>query len=335
MKTLKKIGIGLLILLALLIILGIFIPKDVHVSQERVLDAPSNYVFNIMNDLKNTPLYNDWVIKDPEMELTYGNIYMGEGASYSWKSKTSGNGQITYLKSMSHDSIVAKMVFEGMDESSIKYLFIPDGNKTNMKWEMQSTMGFPYNLFKWFFTHSMKKAFNNSFDHLSLLLEERKKGVYGGYQINEELYKEKNYIISRDEVGFANIQKFYTQNLGAIFKKIQTETVVMDGQPSGLFFKYDQTKGVTDMAVGVPVLEAISISDLSSLTLPSSQALVINYYGDYNATEKAHSAMDDYMRDRNMLSNPPVIEEYVTDPLKEKDPSKWLTKIIYYISSKN
>ena len=42
--------------------------------------------------------------------------------------------------------------------------------------------------------------------------------------------------------------------------------------------------------------------------------------------------MDEYMKDFGLLNNPPIIEEYVTDPSTEKDPAKWLTKIIYYIA---
>lgn len=335
MKTLKKIGIGLLILLVLLTIIGLLLPKDIHVSETRTFNAPTNYVFNIMNDLKNAPLYNDWVMKDPKMKLSYGDITMGNGASYSWDSDMQGKGMITYDKSVSPDSIVAKMIFNESDESKMKYSFTPNGESTNMTWEMHSEMGFPYNLFGWFFKYQMRKAYNNSFDNIEQLLGTRLKGNYSGYQINEELIKEKNYIISRDEVAFTNIQKFYSQNLTAIFQKLQTETVVMDGMPSGLFFKYDETKGVTDMAVGVPVMEAISIAELSTITLPSSQAIVVDYYGPNDATEKAHYAIENYMRDRNLLSNSPIIEEYVTDVLKEKDPAKWLTKIIYYYSKDN
>jgi effector-binding domain-containing protein len=27
----------------------------------------------------------------------------------------------------------------------------------------------------------------------------------------------------------------------------------------------------------------------------------------------------------------PVVEEYITDPMTEKDPNKWLTKIYYFV----
>jgi effector-binding domain-containing protein len=227
------------------------------------------------------------------------------------------------------------MAFEGMGNSSIIYSLVPDGDKTKLTWEMHSHLGFPYNLMKFFFKYSVSKAYNMSFDNIEVLLEERKKGVYGGYAVDEVLMKEKNYLMNRDEVALANIQQFYTRNLGAIFQKIQNEGLVMDGKPSGLFFKYDENKGVTDMASAIPLMESVSMEGLSSYNIPAGPALNIDYYGDYAKTGSAHVALENYMQDRNYLVNPPSVEEYVTDPLEVKDPTKWLTQIRYYYSSTN
>ena len=38
------------------------------------------------------------------------------------------------------------------------------------------------------------------------------------------------------------------------------------------------------------------------------------------------------MKDRGYLLDPPIIEEYVTDPTQEKDPSKYLTRITRYFT---
>jgi effector-binding domain-containing protein len=40
--------------------------------------------------------------------------------------------------------------------------------------------------------------------------------------------------------------------------------------------------------------------------------------------------MDVYLKEKN-LTHSYVIEEYVTDPMMEKDTAKWLTNIFYLI----
>jgi len=53
--------------------------------------------------------------------------------------------------------------------------------------------------------------------------------------------------------------------------------------------------------------------------------------GGYNGLEQAHLAMDDYMKANNLENQPPVIEEYITDPGSEPDSNKWVTKITYLV----
>jgi effector-binding domain-containing protein len=195
-------------------------------------------------------------------------------------------------------------------------------------------MGFPYNVMGPIFKFTMKRQFGKGLSALEALAEKRiEKKEYFGYVVKEESILERHFVMSRSNVAIVDIQKYFTQSLGAIFQKVQNEGLTMKGMPSGLFFNYDQAKGMTDMAAAIPVNEEKAIKDLTSITLPKQVGLVIDYYGDFANTDKAHRAMEAYMKDRNLLSNPPNVEEYVTDPLQEKDPSKWLTKIIYYYSS--
>jgi len=46
----------------------------------------------------------------------------------------------------------------------------------------------------------------------------------------------------------------------------------------------------------------------------------------------AHEALGAYMEEKNMKLVGAVMEEYVTDPMSEKDQSKWLTKISYPVA---
>jgi hypothetical protein len=61
---------------------------------------------------------------------------------------------------------------------------------------------------------------------------------------------------------------------------------------------------------------------------------LIEYLGDYAKTGEAHSAMDEYMAEKKLQSIPPVMEEYVTDPVEEPDTAKWLTRILYFVTAK-
>lgn len=335
MKVLKKIGIILGIALLVFLILGLIMSKKITVVKSVDMDAPANYVYNIVNDLTTNEQWNAWAKEDTTTKIILGDITSGPGASYSYTSQSTGNGELKYTEVKTGQEITGHMSFEGGDPSPFKYTFTPDGNTSEMNWEMTMKLPYPMNVFSPFMKWMMKSSFKKSMKNIEEIAIQRfEKSEYLGYKIETQKVDARHFVMNRSMVSFPNIQKFYTQNLGAIFQKVQEKGITMNGMPSGLFFKYDPSKNETDMAAAIPVKEYTDIEGLTSLTIPSKDALVLNYYGDYEGVEKAHSAIDAYMKDRNLVYDPPVIEEYVTDPLEEKDPGKWLTKVIYYLASK-
>lgn len=337
MKVLKKIGIVLGILLLIFILLGIFMPKDFTVSYTREIDTPANYLYNLAYNLKAANTWNPWLAEDPSTELTYGLKSSGQGASYTWKSDKMGSGYASYTQTIPYKSIEANLYFEGMDTSTYSFVFEPvDEESTQVTWAMNFDMGFPTNVFAPLYKYMIKRSYKKGLKKLEEIAEARfEDGIYDGYKVKESDEDQKTFLMNRSVVPFADIQKFYTQNLGAIFQKVQDEGLTMKGMPSALYFNYDETHQTTDMAAAIPLTREAEVKDLSSLQIPAKEAIVVDFYGDYNAIGPAHEAIDAYMLDRDLLMDPPVIEEYVTDPLKEKDPSKWLTRVVYYYTKAN
>jgi effector-binding domain-containing protein len=332
----KKTLIVLGALLVLFLLLGIFMSKEVDVSITKKLDAPVSYLYNLVNNQKDGPQWNPWIEEDPKMELSFGEKTEGEGSSYSWKSEKMGNGSVTYIKSVLNKEIEADLNYEGMDPSKYSFKFEPvDKDETNITWNMKTSIGFPSNVFSPFFKYMIKKSYKKGLANLEEVAQVRMEDAkYNGYEVKEVLKEKRDFIMNRQIVGTKDIQQFYTKNLGAIFQKVQDAGLTMKGMPCGLFFKY-QVNGQTDMAAAIPVSQAKEIKDLSGISLPTQQAAEIDYYGDYNGLTRAHDAIQSYLKDRGMLYNAPIIEEYVTDPIKEKDPAKWLTKVTYFYTKGN
>ncbi len=335
MNILKKIGLVIAIIFALILIAGLFLSGDLKVEAEREFNAPKEYLFNLMNDMKDVPLWNNWVIDDPEIELHFSPVTMGKGAFYTWASEKSGEGQLSFRNVYKSDSIVATLQFGDMDESLVKYEFANESSKTKVKMTMKSHMGFPYNLMKWFFKRSVFNSYEKSFDHMEKVIEERKNGKYYGFQIKESDEPEKYYLSNRDIVASDEVNNFYAQNMTSIFKKIQDEGVMMNGKPSALFYERNNSNQESDVAAAVPLNAEFSMEGLVSITLPRSNAVTIDYFGDKSGIEKAHRAAKAYMRDRGYFKKLPIVEEYVTDAVEIKDPSKWQTRLLYYFDVKN
>jgi len=334
MKTLKRIGIGLAILAILLIVAVIFVPTELSVDVSKTLDAKHTTLFNIVNDMTLEDEWNPWRAEDSTMVSTFGDKTKGVGASYSWESTDMGNGSASYREVVRNEKIVSDLLFDGMGGGSATYYFTPEEKKgTTVRWTLDSKTDRPMNLMNLLIKRSVKKSYEQGLQNLEKLAQLREKqGLYRGYQVREELLTGRTYVTQRDVVAFEKATQYYTQNLGPLFQQIQAAGVVMDGYSSALVYNHDPKNGTLDMAAAVPIIEEVDIMGGTTETIATRKAVMVDYYGDISGTEIAHLAIDEYLADRQMRHDWPIIEEYVTQPSEEPDPEKWLTRVIYLIA---
>ena len=334
-KFLWSIVIILIVFMALAISFMALSPKNMNYEAEQSIDAPPHMVFNLVNDLSKWTLWSPVLELDPDAENTYSDNTVGQGARWSWKgNELVGEGQRKILESVAGDSIITEIEFSGLPTlSQGKWTFVRDGDATIVTWAYKGgNTSFPYRPFNVLYKRGFKKTYKKGLKKLKQIAEERAKNkLYRGYKIADDVIESRIYLMNRQEVRLENVQQFYAQNLGALFMKAQNANMTMDGMPSGLFFNEISESNVVDMAAAIPVREDRNVEGAQLMIVPEGRAVQVNYYGDYSGITKAHEAIDDYIKDYGLLKVMPVIEEYMTDPGEEKDPSKWLTRVIYYI----
>lgn len=343
MKKVLYYILGFLLLLVL-IYLGLCAigTKNFNTEKSLTIDAPKNMLFNMVDDYKTMQKWSPWFDKDPDMKIEYGASTQGMDASYSWSgNKQVGSGKMTTIESTPATVHKARMEFEGFDDASTaEFNFNDKEGKTEVIWKHYSESDLPFLMrgMMWITgaKKTMEKDFVTGLNRMAELAADRVKNkMYDGYKIIENTQDEKHFVMNRQEVPFGSVQQFYAANLGSLFAKVQSADVEMDGKPCGLFYNINQSTQKADMAAAIPIKDPLAIKGAQSLSLPESQSVVVEYYGDYQGTVKAHDAIASYMNDYGLLHNPPYIEEYVTDPGEEPDPKKWLTKITYYINDNN
>lgn len=338
MRTFLKYLIIILVLLALIAVgLMALSPSQLKFSEEITVKAPANMVFNMVNDFKKWESWSPWQEMDPDAVHTFTDKSAGVGAKWGWKgNKEVGEGSQSITESVPGQKIRTSLKFGGWDlESFSDWTFKEKDGKTTITWDFQGgETPFVFRPFNLMMKSGQKKTYKKGLANIKNLVEDRAKNkIYGGYKITEVYQGTKNYIMSRQVVDIDKVQQFYTQNLTALFMKTQGADLEMDGMPSSLFYSWDDVNGKTDMAVAFPLKEPTNIPGTIAQTISDGKALVVDYYGDSDKMAPVHIAIQDYMRDHNLLINYPIVQEKITDPEKEKDPTKWLTKVTYYITN--
>lgn len=338
MKFLKYL-LGLLVLLILIwVALNFIAPKDVEVSRSQEIKANKSIVFNLINDLENWKQWSPWLAQDTSMTMVMGDKTIGVGGNYKWISPNMGNGSMEIIASEESSSMKTKLLFEGWDTPSYgTWALEENAGKTKITWGMTGEGDIPWYqrgfMMLMGFKGTLESSFESGLKNIKEIAEQRAQGKYGSYQVKSTSVPEKHFVMTRAEINEKDITQFYARSLPSLYSSVTKSGTETNGMPCGLFFKTDEKNGKVDLGAAIPVNKPAIVKDAISFSTPSKKAVVVDYYGDYEKTNMAHTAIKSYLKDNAMLYDPPYIEEYVTDPGKETDPKKWLTRITYFIAA--
>src|SRR5688572_16818203 len=84
-NMLKKIAIGVLVVLAIVLGLAAMKPDTFTVQRMVTIKAPPEKIMPLISDFRNWPSWSPWEHLDPAMQRTYAGAPSGKGAIYSWK----------------------------------------------------------------------------------------------------------------------------------------------------------------------------------------------------------------------------------------------------------
>jgi len=142
---LKKILIGIPVVIILFLIVVAMQPSEYRVVRSLTMAAPPETVFPHVNELKQWAAWNPWEKIDPNMKLTYDGPASGTGASYSWVGNSEvGEGKMTITDSRTNESVKLKLEFfkpmAGVSDAELT--FRPQGNQTEVTWSMSGENNF-------------------------------------------------------------------------------------------------------------------------------------------------------------------------------------------------
>jgi len=337
MKILKKIAIGLLILVGLLVVIGFFMPRKSEVTRSVVINASPETVFPFVNNLKNWELWSPWQAMDPTVKLTYGTVYEGVGGTYSWDGPETGKGTVTITSSEFPKQMLNDVTFDGMGTSKAAYNLEQVEGGTKLSWSFESDNGM--NPFMRLMSVVMEGMLGDQFDQglnkIKELAEKAPKVESKNWKGKVEpamviKLAEQHYLAYHDTASVATISQKLGMAYGEIGKAVGAQKLAVVGAPFAIYFSQSTTNFEFDAAL--PVSKAgKDAGKVKAGKIASGNAVVVSFYGDYSQTPLAHETADKFiLSEKKQVIGAPW-EEYVTDPQTEKDTMKWLTRVYYPI----
>jgi Polyketide cyclase / dehydrase and lipid transport len=141
----RKILIGLALLIVVFLVVAAFQPSDFRVARSISIAAPPAAIFPRVNDFHQWVAWSPWEKLDPEMKRTYEGPSAGSGASYGWVGNNKvGEGRATIVESRPNELIRIKLDFVKpfASTSLAEYTFRAEGNQTTVTWSMAGEKNF-------------------------------------------------------------------------------------------------------------------------------------------------------------------------------------------------
>ncbi|MEO5890732.1 MAG: SRPBCC family protein [Ferruginibacter sp.] len=175
MKILKKIGLAILIIIAIPLTIALFVKKEYNVEREVVINKPGKEVFDYVKHLKNQDNYSKWVMMDPNMKKDFRGTDGTVGFVYAWDgNKDAGKGEQEIKNINEGVSMDVEVRFEKPMEGTARTPIITEAlsaNQTKVKWSMQGKNKYPLNFMNLFIDKILGKDLETSLTTLKGILE--------------------------------------------------------------------------------------------------------------------------------------------------------------------
>lgn len=327
MKILRFLGILILLLVAILLIVGLFAPKDITIERSVVVNAPQNAASDYMFRFSNFKSWSPWQDLDSNMTSSIEGNDGQVGCKYSWSGKEVGVGNMVVTNRTAEEMDVDLNFVKPFEKHSKSLWKVVDaGNhQSKISWSFSSHYGFPWNglMMIMGMKKMMGKDFDKGLNKLKTVIENQ--SATPNFSIQEVQFPGGHYVGIRQTVGYADMEKFFSNSYEQLGKAAGEK---ISGKPVGIFFTADDKAQSFDVMAAFPTKDTQPIANTTSQDIPASSAYTIAYKGGYSGSYAAHEALKKQVETNHKKINF-VIEEYVVNPGDTKDSNAYETNIYY------
>lgn len=142
MKALKVLLIVAALLLAVGLGGGLLLSPKFTVSRTLTINAAPEKIYALIADPRGWALWSAWNRRDPAMAIEYSGPASGAGAVWAWKSKSQGDGRMTFTSAEAPKRLGYELFFPDFGTTSTgDFRLDANGGATQVTWTMNGDMG--------------------------------------------------------------------------------------------------------------------------------------------------------------------------------------------------
>ena len=142
MRMLKWLLAVVVVLAVVVLAGGLLISPTYSVQRSISINAPAAKIYALVASPKAWQRWSAWNQRDPQMQVTYGGPDSGAGATWSWASKSEGDGRMTFTAAEADKRLAYELYFPDFGSTATGALTLqPEGAATRVTWSVDGDMG--------------------------------------------------------------------------------------------------------------------------------------------------------------------------------------------------
>lgn len=330
------------VITALIVItIGLFLPKNVHVERRVEIDRPAATVFALVNGFSWFPAWSPWSEKDPGILYQYEGPKAGTGAQLRWRGdpRLVGSGSQVITKSVPYSTVRMNMQVDQMGDA-VSYFQID-----RLAEGVSLTWGFDANVVEGhaFFSSLLNRYFALFFDRW--IGPDYEQGLMRIKQLAETLpdsdFEDLEvdiinaeamdilYVVAGTRFAEGNVAASLASAYREIMALMAEHSIERQSQPMAITRAWDAENYEFDAAIPVTRNDVPPRGNVRAGQSPSGRAIRAVHRGSYDRMGSTYRKLEAYLSAHGLEQGNVSWEHYISDP--GQTPTDQTVTHIYYL----
>jgi effector-binding domain-containing protein/uncharacterized protein YndB with AHSA1/START domain len=320
---------------ALLIIVGLLLPRHSRVEVSTLVDAPPATVFALVNDFRRVDLWSPRTATDPNARVTFSGPDRGVGATVTWDGAIVGSGTQTIVESRPYEHVATTINPGEPGEARTWFDIGPENGNTRVTWGFAHDHGL--NLVGRYFglllSGVVTREFGNGIAALKELAESLPRTDFGDLEVE-------HLVVDPLQIAFLPMTappeaSAISEAMGKAYFQILTfidaHGLAEAGAPMSIVRGFAGSQLRFDAAIPVRGVTDATPRDAATVKLGytySGPAIRVRHVGSYRQLGATHRKIAAYLAALGLARNGDAWETYINDPTRVPE-AELLTDIYY------
>ena len=331
----QKLLYGTLGLIALLILVGLALPRHMRVDVSREVDAYPATVFALVNDFRRVSLWAPLTATDPNARIVYSGPRRGVGAAVTWDGAIIGAGTQVITVSEPYERVASTINPGVHGESRSAFEIEAAGTGTRVTWRFETDHG--YNVVGRYIAlivdDVIRRDHENALDSLADLAESLPRTDFGDIDIEHIVVESLTiaFLPTTSAPDPAAVSVAIGDAYFEILSFIDRHGLQEAGAPLSISRSFSGGKLLFDAAIPVRGVDDATPRNEGGVRIGrtyAGPAIRVRHIGAYRGLGTTHRKIAAYLAALGIERAGPAWESYVSDP--RRVPEAELVTYVYY-----